>query len=117
MNSLGFEIKINDKRLCRAGFDVGQSVLVCALDLARKVGQSSDRMEINVVGMEREFLKPIVWVLQQALQKGDQITIEVVSGNFDLPLHPYTYPNIPTIDFENHSIKDILDIGRELFDN
>ncbi|MEZ4773168.1 MAG: hypothetical protein R3D00_08295 [Bacteroidia bacterium] len=117
MNTHGFEIKINGERLCRAGFDTGQYVLACALDLKRETGESSDRMEINVIGTEENTTKQIIWLLQKALLKGDQISIEVITGNFDPPLYQYTFPNTTAIDFENDSIEDILDRGRDLFDN
>ncbi|MEZ4827548.1 MAG: hypothetical protein R3C61_14890 [Bacteroidia bacterium] len=117
MNSHGFEIKINGKRLCRAGFDTGKYVLACALELKRETTNPSDRMEINVMGTESNSTKQIIWLLQHALLKGDEITIEVVSGHFDPPLQQYNFPNVPDIDFKNDSIKDILDWGRTFFDD
>lgn len=117
MHAHGFEIKINGERLCRAGFDAGQYVLACALSLVKQAGHE-EKAQIHVGGSEGETIKHIYWVMQQALQRGDQITIEVVSGNFDPPLSYHdTHQSPSVIDFEDDSMKDILDRGRQLFDN
>lgn len=118
MNPHGFEIKINGERLCRAGFDAGQYGLICLIDLKKNLGKPTNEMEITVAGAEGETIKQIHWVMQQALRRGDRITIEVVSGNFDPPLSYHdTHQKPPAIDFKNAPMKEILDLGRELFDN
>lgn len=118
MNSHGLEIKINGEYFCRAGFDTHMHVLACALDLAKTPGQTDDRIELSVGGMEGEAIKQIYWAIQQALRRGDQITIEVVSGPFDPPLSQSDLPQPPQgIDFENTSIQDMLDQGATLFGN
>jgi hypothetical protein len=117
MNPHGFEVKINGELLCRAGFDSGRHVLACALSLMKKAGHE-EQIQIHVGGSEGETIKEIYWIMQRALQRGDQVKIEVVSGNFDPPLsYRDTHQSPSAIDFENDSIKDILDRGRELFYN
>ncbi|MEZ4827547.1 MAG: hypothetical protein R3C61_14885 [Bacteroidia bacterium] len=84
METNGFEIKLNDKLLCRAGFTSARYHLTCMLHVIKHPNRPSGQTEIIVGGTEGNTLKLINWV-EKPLHEGDKITVRIISGDFDTP--------------------------------
>ncbi|MBN2635544.1 MAG: hypothetical protein JXR61_04685 [Prolixibacteraceae bacterium] len=80
----GFQIKIDGKKICRAGFEKENSVVSCILSSIRRAVDDSEELAINVGGLNSDTNQHVDW-LDTKLQLGDKITIEVISTDFDLP--------------------------------
>ncbi len=80
----GFEVHINGKQICRAGFEKENSVLTCILSSVRRENNSSEELDISITGLNSETKQYATWHKRE-LEKGDRITLEVISDNFDSP--------------------------------
>lgn len=81
----GFQIKINEKKICRAGFEKENSVVSCILSSIRRAVDDSEELAINVGGLNSDTNQYVDW-FDAKLNLGDIITIEVISSDFDLPV-------------------------------
>jgi hypothetical protein len=115
MESLGLAIYLNGELLCKAGFKNDQFVLACIVKLVSKPASPLD-IELNVGGTEGETIKQIYWVVQKALQEGDELLIEVIEGDFFAPQWYHdTIQSPPTFNFDQASLKDFLNQSDDLF--
>ena len=80
----GFKVLINDKPICRAGFEKDNSVVTCILNSIRRERDESEILDINVGGLNSETEQYVDW-FNGALQEGDKITIEIIKEDFDPP--------------------------------
>lgn len=84
MTNYGFEIHINDKYLCRAGFENAYHVLSLILTSAKRTNNTED-LAMNIAGVNSETENYCDWV-NTPLKLGDRISIQIVTENFDKPL-------------------------------
>lgn len=84
MKNYGFEIKLNDQLLCRAGFEEENGVLTCILDTLRRAGEAPGELHLHVGGMDTDKQSHVGWV-EQNLAMGDRLSIEIVDAPFDPP--------------------------------
>lgn len=109
MKTNGFEIKLNDQRICRAGFYTDRHHLTCMLHIVKHADQGADQVGITVGGSEGPTLKLVNWV-EQTLQKGDKITIQIVSGDYDPPRSSFdTHQDLNASTWLNSTVQDLLD--------
>jgi hypothetical protein len=85
MKNHGFEIKLNEEVLCRAGFENQHSVLHCIANSVRRKQDSEEHLDFSVGGLDSDANRHVDWV-NRTLKHGDKITIEVISGDFDPPV-------------------------------
>ncbi|PQV46849.1 hypothetical protein CLV33_1081 [Jejuia pallidilutea] len=81
----GFQITINDKKICRAGFENKNSVLTCILDSIRRENDESEELNISIAGLNSDTKERANW-FQSKLNEKDKISIEIISDNFDSPI-------------------------------
>jgi len=84
MNIYGFEISLNGKQLCRAGFEKELSVLTCHIVSIRRERDDKEELDIRVGGLNSETDQHVDWV-KQDLKEGDKLSIEVITDSFDPP--------------------------------
>lgn len=80
----GFQITINDEKICRAGFENNNSVLTCILDSVRRENDESEELNISISGLNSDTKERASW-FQNKLKEKDKISIEIISDNFDSP--------------------------------
>lgn len=80
----GFQVNINDKIICRAGFENENSIVTCILDTLRRENENSEELSISVSGLNSDTYQHADW-LKGKLQEGDKISITIISNNFDEP--------------------------------
>ena len=93
----GFQVNINDKTICRAGFENENSIVTCILDSVRRKNDKSEQLNIAISGLNSDTHQHADW-FKNKLQEGDKISIEIISNNFDNPISIT----------KAHSKKDIL---------
>ena len=81
----GFKVQLNNKVVCRAGFDKENSVVSCIIDSIRRENDETEELNINVGGLNSDTNQYVDW-FRNALKDGDKITIDVISGDFDSPV-------------------------------
>ncbi|GEM_PF-2360535 len=84
MNIYGFEIKLNSKLLCRAGFEKERSVTTCIVTSLRRKTDDKEELDLHISGLNSETDQSVSWV-KQNLKKGDKLSVKVISGDFDPP--------------------------------
>jgi hypothetical protein len=84
MIKYGFEIKLNDEKLTRAGFDTDYYVISCMLDSMMRKDDDEKEISLTVTGLNSMTKNHVEWITK-ILQKGDVINIEIITDNFDLP--------------------------------
>jgi hypothetical protein len=84
MNRYGFEIKLNDKKLCRAGLESDFYIISCMLGSIRRKNENTEEIYINVGGLDSITNENVDWI-NRTLNKGDKISIEVINEKFDPP--------------------------------
>lgn len=80
----GFKVQINDKLICRAGFEEGNSVVNCILNSIRRENDDTEFLEISVGGLYSDSEQHVSWY-SDSLQEGDKISFEIISSDFDVP--------------------------------
>ena len=81
----GFKVQINDKSICRAGFDKEDSVVNCSLTSVRRKGDEKEELDISVGGLISETEQYVSWYNNYSLEEGDKISFEVITSDFDAP--------------------------------
>jgi hypothetical protein len=84
MKKHGFEIKINDEKICRAGLAVDYYVVTCGLVSMMRKKDDRDEVSIRVGGLNAITNSSVTWT-DKVLKKGDKISIEIIDGMFDEP--------------------------------
>lgn len=82
--TLGFQIVINDKKVCRAGFENKNSVVTCILDSIRREKNELEELNISVAGLNSDTNQSVNW-FDSKLSEKDEILIEIISDDFDTP--------------------------------
>lgn len=81
----GFKVLLNNIIVCRAGFKNENAVVTCILDSIRREDDNSEKLNINIGGLNAETSQHVDWY-KNSLQEGDKITIEIITDNFDTPI-------------------------------
>ena len=80
----GFQVCINDEKVCRAGFENKNSIVTCILDSVRRKNDYSEELNISISGLNSDTHQSAQW-FRNKLQEGDKISIEIISDHFDEP--------------------------------
>ncbi len=86
MTNYGLEIYLNDNYVCRAGFESKHYVLTCIVNALRRASGKSEELFLQVSGLNSDTGQYVDWAKME-LKNGDNISIQVVSDNFDKPVH------------------------------
>ena len=81
----GFEVRINDKLICKAGFEDVDSVVTCMLSNTRRDGDEKDEVELSVGGLISETEQQVSWFKNSNLKEGDKVSFEVITHGFNKP--------------------------------
>lgn len=84
-NKFGFQVLINGKKICRAGFENENAIVTCILDSVRREKDNSEELNISISGLNSDTQQHANW-FSNKLQEGDKISIEIISNNFDTPI-------------------------------
>ena len=84
MKKHGFEVKVNDELLCRAGFEVDFYVLTCNLVSMMRFNDEREEVSISVGGLNSVNNTHLKWA-DKVLKSGDKISIEIIETPFDVP--------------------------------
>jgi hypothetical protein len=84
MDNIGFEVKLNEQVLCRAGFKDKYYVLSCILDSVSREQDQDKEIRLSIGGLNSVSNQHVKWSASQ-LNIGDNISIKVISQNFDSP--------------------------------
>lgn len=82
MKNYGFEVSLNGKKLCRAGFDAKYSVMTAILTWCRRKIDNSEELFLDVGGISNEDGNSYQWA-EHPLKEEDQILIKIIDGKFD----------------------------------
>lgn len=108
----GFEVSLNGSKLARTGIQKEHYVISCILTAVHRKDGSSE-LTMTLGGLDSEAHQHVCW--QDAnLKVGDKITIEVIDGQFDPPLHKSTGYSEEQI--RENKIKHYLQLKEELKD-
>jgi hypothetical protein len=80
----GFKVILNDELICRAGFKKENSVVTCILDSVRRKNEDFEELNISIGGLNSETKENVNW-FKKPLQEGDNISVEIITDNFDAP--------------------------------
>lgn len=80
----GFKVTINNKTICRAGFENDNSVLTCILTSSFLKKQNRNELDFYVSGLNSDTQQRAKWFIGD-LQKGDKIELEIITDNFEKP--------------------------------
>ncbi len=84
MKKHGFEIKINDETICRAGLDVAYYVVSCNLVSMMRKNDEQEEISIHVGALNAVNNNHLLWT-NNLLKSGDRISIEIIDSTFDEP--------------------------------
>lgn len=85
MDKLGFEIRLNNKMLCRAGLNTHHSVVTCCLGIVKRKIAPSEEIFLNIEGLNSDKKEHVSWFNENSLKENDEISIKIISTNFDVP--------------------------------
>jgi len=80
----GFQVCINDEKICRAGFENKNSIVTCILDSVRRENDDAEELNLYIGGLNSDTHQSVRW-LNGKLEEGDKVSFEVISNNFDKP--------------------------------
>mgnify|MGYP003633639636 CR=1 FL=1 len=100
----GFKVLLNEKVICRAGFENKNAVVNCILNSIRREKDNSEELNIIIGGLNSDMNQHVNW-FDSSLQEGDKISIEIISENFDPP----------TTIHRSKSKKDLIDQKMEYY--
>lgn len=80
----GFQVSINDEKICRAGFENKNAIVTCILDSVRRENDDREELNLTIGGLNSDTHQSVRW-LNGKLEEGDKVSIEVISNNFDKP--------------------------------
>ena len=80
----GFQVLINGKKICRAGFENETAIVTCILDSVRREKDNSEELNISISGLNSDTHQHANW-FRNKLQEGDNVSIEIISNNFEVP--------------------------------
>lgn len=82
MKNYGFEVSLNGKKLCRAGFDTKYSVITTILTWFRRKLDEDQSLDLHVGGLNENQDQSYYWI-EQPVKLDDEITIKIIDKNFD----------------------------------
>ncbi len=85
MEKYGFEVRLNDTILCKAGLDSKHSVTTCILDSLRRKVDEKGGLHLSVSGMNSDEHQYVKWI-DEPLKLDDTVSIKIISGEFDTPI-------------------------------
>ena len=80
----GFKITVNNKTICRAGFENENSVLTCILTSSLLKNQQRNDLDFYVNGLNSDTKQHAQW-FKSNLKKGDKIELEIITDDFEPP--------------------------------
>lgn len=88
MNNKGFEVKLNDELLCKAGFNDNHSVVSCIIDAVLRKNKDKQEVRLNISGLNSDTKEHVKWLPFDSnnLNEGDIVTIKIIKDNFDSPI-------------------------------
>ncbi len=86
MENRGFEVKLNDKLLCKTGFENNEHVVTCIIDALFRKDDKKQKLQLNVSGLNAKTNQHNKWVISEELEENDIISIKVIKGDFDVPI-------------------------------
>jgi len=107
----GFEVKLNGKKISRAGLDKDDYVITCHVTALKF--QDRENIDLKVSGMNSTTQTYLKWTEFVPLKKGDKISIKVITEDFDVP--SVTGTSKPGKELEN-KIKHYYKLKEELKD-
>jgi len=84
MEKHGFEVKLNDIILCKAGLNSKHSITTCILDIFDRKLKPKKGINLSVSGMNSDEHQYVKWI-DEPLKLGDTVSIKIISGEFDTP--------------------------------
>lgn len=81
MKNYGFEVSLNGKKLCRAGFDTKYSVMTAILTWCRRKLDESEALDLQVGGLNSDDEKHYYWI-EQPIAEGDEINVKIIDSGF-----------------------------------
>jgi hypothetical protein len=99
----GFKVLINEKLICRAGFEDKNSVVTCILSSLRRKDDVSEELNLSIGGLISDSDQNASWYNNNNLQEGDKISIEIISSDFDPPAT--IKPKLSEKDIAAHQLK------------
>lgn len=87
MNNKGFEIKLNDKLVCKAGLKDNHGVVNCIAGAILRKENNIQEIYFNVSGLNSDTGEHVKWLTSESnlLKENDIITIKIIKDNFDSP--------------------------------
>ena len=85
MEYKGFEISLNDKLLCKAGFGNNHGIVTCIIDAILRKDKKEQELFLNISGLNSDTGQHVKWLRNNALNEHDTIVIKVIKNDFDSP--------------------------------
>jgi hypothetical protein len=85
MDNKGFEIKLNNELVCKAGLKNNHHVVSCIIDAIFRKEDKQQELRLNVSGLNSDTLQHNKWLRSQPLNENDIITIKIINDDFDPP--------------------------------
>lgn len=81
----GFEIKLNDELLCKAGIKINHGVVSCILTAVSRKKDKGQELLLDIAGLNTDTSERNKWIIGKNLNHNDIITIKIIQDNFDSP--------------------------------
>jgi len=87
MDNKGFEIKLNDELVCKAGLKDNHGVVNCIVGAVSRKNNTFQEIYFNASGLNSDTGEHFKWFTSESnkLKDGDIITIKIIKDNFDPP--------------------------------
>jgi len=116
MNTPILKIFVNGLKVCYAGFQEPPYNLTMALGMVGVRSNNGKYVNLSVAGVEGKPFKQAVWVINRFLQTGDEVSIELDTGDSDAPSHyRSTEASADTFDFNESSIRELIHQAHKQF--
>mgnify|MGYP000406858822 CR=1 FL=1 len=85
MNNKGFEIKLNDELLCKAGIKHNHGVVTCIFMAVLRKEDKKQELRLDITGLNSDTDERNKWLKDKELNHDDIISIRIIEDGFDLP--------------------------------
>ena len=90
-----FQVHLNGKKLCVAGFSEHDVVLTAIVDYVS--GDGRDELALSVGGLITPKGEYVRWVGRRRLRSGDEVNVKIIDAqSADSPRERHTRANMPT---------------------
>src|SRR5260370_41817654 len=90
-----FQVHLNGRKLCTAGFSERDVVLTAMVDYVR--GHGEDELALTVGGLISPKGEHVRWVKRKKLRSGDEIQVKIIeTESADSPQERHTRADMPT---------------------